>query len=215
MYKLVIFDMDGTILDTLLDLTNAVNYALDKAHLPLRSIDEVRNFVGNGIVNLMKRAIGKELSKDEFDIIFKDFCDFYEVHCDDNTKPYDGIIDLLKKLRANNIKTAVVSNKAHFGVKKLVDIHFNGLFDEYQGATDKIKIKPNPDSVNAIIDKFKINKENVVYVGDSEVDIMTAKNAGINCISVTWGFKSEEFLIKNNAQKIVHDSKELEKLLIK
>lgn len=214
MYKLVIFDMDGTILNTIQDLTNAVNHALAKFNYSKRTLEEVKSFVGNGIVNLMKRAIGEQLNQEDFDKVFKEFCVYYDEHCNDNTKPYNGIVELVQNLKTNNIYTAVVSNKAHFAVEKLVKLHFNNLFDLFQGATNDIKIKPSPDSVNAIIEKLNVDKKDCVYVGDSEVDIQTASNAQIDCISVSWGFKTKDFLKSNNASIIVNNVDELKKALI-
>ena len=208
-YKAVIFDMDGTILDTLDDLASSVNYALEANGLPKRTREEVRRFVGNGAVKLIRRAVPEGTADDLFDKVFALYTSYYDVHCADATKPYDGITELLALLRSKGIKTAVVSNKPDEAVRILAEMYFPRLFDAAAGTRDGIKTKPAPDSVFEIIKKIGAEKKGCVYVGDSEVDIETAKNAGIPCISVSWGFKDSEFLAEHGAQKIVNNAKEL------
>lgn len=208
-YKAVIFDMDGTILDTLDDLASSVNYALEANGFPKRTREEVRRFVGNGAVKLIRRAVPEGTADALFDKVFEDFDARYKVHCADATKPYDGIPELLASLRASGIKTAVVSNKPDEAVRILAETYFPHLFDAAVGTRDGIKTKPAPDSVFEIIKKIGAGKKDCVYVGDSEVDIETAKNAGIPCISVSWGFKDRGFLAEHGAQKIVNNAKEL------
>ncbi|MBM7022322.1 HAD family hydrolase [Treponema sp. Marseille-Q4523] len=208
-YKAVIFDMDGTILDTLDDLASSVNYALEANGLPKRTREEVRRFVGNGAVKLIRRAVPEGTEDDLFDKVFALYTSYYDVHCADATKPYDGITELLAILRSKGVKTAVVSNKPDEAVQILVETYFPHLFDAAVGTRDGIKTKPAPDSVFEIIKKIGAEKKDCVYVGDSEVDIETAKNAGIPCISVSWGFKESEFLAEHGAQKIVNNAKEL------
>ena len=208
-YKAVIFDMDGTILDTLDDLASSVNYALEANGFPKRTREEVRRFVGNGAVKLIRRAVPEGTEDDLFDKVFALYTSYYDVHCADATKPYDGITELLALLRSKGVKTAVVSNKPDEAVRILVETYFPHLFDAAVGTRDGIKTKPAPDSVFEIIKKIGAGKKDCVYVGDSEVDMETAKNAGIPCISVSWGFKESEFLAEHGAQKIVNNAKEL------
>lgn len=208
-YELIIFDLDGTILDTLEDLANSVNYALNKFGYPTRTIAEIRSFVGNGIKKLLERSAPKEISLDELDNIHKIFTEHYTIHCKDNTKPYDGIIDVIKALRQAGVKTAVVSNKADYAVQLLCKQYFDGLFDMKVGAKDNVNKKPAPDSVNTVLDKLGIDRTKSVYIGDSDVDIATAKNADMDCICVDWGFRDAELLKENGATVIVSSPVEL------
>lgn len=208
-YKLVIFDLDGTILDTLEDLRNSVNFALKNNILPERTTEEIRRFVGNGIRLLIERAVPENTDSAVTEKVFSDFRDHYAVHNMDNTKPYDGIYTLLENIRIENVKTAVVSNKADFAVQKLIKLLFDGSFDFVLGERADINKKPAPDMVNEAIKQCGVTSEESVYVGDSEVDIETAKNSGIDCIIVDWGFREREFLIKNGAEKTVSSTEEL------
>ena len=209
MYEMIVFDLDGTLLDTLDDLWMAVNAALEKFSLPLRTKEEVRSFVGNGIVKLMQRAVGTECS--DFEGILTAFKEYYAAHCADKTKPYDGIIPLLKTLKQRGIKLGVLSNKADFAVKMLAEEYFNGVFDIALGENEAagIRKKPAPDSLLAVMEQFGVAKEKTLYVGDSEVDIQTAANAGVACLSVTWGFKDEAFLVENGATKFARQPYEI------
>lgn len=202
-HKLAIFDMDGTILDTLEDLKNSMNYTLEQFNCPKRTLDEVRLFVGNGIRNLIIRAAPPATDENTIDKMFAVFNEHYAVHCNDNTRPYDGIADLLKQLRINGIKTAVVSNKADYAVQTLVEKFFSGLFDYAVGEKAGVRKKPCPDSVNEVLKTLNIDRKDAVYIGDSEVDIATAENAKMDCISVDWGFRDRDVLIKNGATVIV------------
>lgn len=198
-YKLVIFDMDGTILDTLEDLKDCLNHALEQNAFPVRTLEEVRNFVGNGIRKLVERAVPAGTDIREIDSVFSDFQIYYKLHCTDKTKPYAGIAELLRTLRQQGIKTAVVSNKIDFAVQDLVLRYFDGLFDMAVGDRPGMARKPAPDSVYAVLDGLHIDKEACVYVGDSDVDIDTARNAGLDSIIVTWGFRDREFLAARGA----------------
>ncbi len=195
--------MDGTILDTLEDLKNSMNYTLEQFNCPKRALDEVRLFVGNGIRNLIIRAAPPATDENTIDKMFAVFNEHYAVHCNDNTRPYDGIADLLKQLRINGIKTAVVSNKADYAVQTLVEKFFSGLFDYAVGEKAGVRKKPCPDSVNEVLKTLNIDRKDAVYIGDSEVDIATAENAKMDCISVDWGFRDRDVLIKNGATVIV------------
>lgn len=213
-YRLVIFDLDGTILETLYDLYLSTNYVLKKHNMPQRTIDEVRKFVGNGIRRLLEQAVAMGTSKEKIDEILVDFNEYYKEHCMDNTKPYDGIKDIITELRSKGIKTAVVSNKADYGVQSLCKEFFDGMFDYAVGEREGIRRKPYPDSVNHVIERFGASKSEVVYIGDSEVDYKTSKNAGIELIMVTWGFRDEESMRNEGATVFAHDMVELKELLI-
>ncbi len=209
MYKLAVFDMDGTILDTLEDLKDSTNFALKKCGYPTRSYDEVRRFVGNGIRKLIERAVPEGLTVEQIDRVHEVFTEHYKVHCADKTKAYDGIKPLLEKLRASGVKTAVVSNKADYGVQELCKEYFDGLFDYAVGEREGIRRKPAPDAVNEALRVLGIDKSEAVYIGDSDVDFETAKNAELPCISVLWGFRDEEFLREKGATLFVRDPAEI------
>lgn len=195
----VIFDLDGTLLNTLYDLTDSVNWALEKYGQPMRSIEEVRAFVGNGIRNLMIQAVPEGEENSMFEDIFRFFREYYEGHCNIKTAPYEGILELMKELQGRGVKIAIVSNKIDESVKELSRIHFSDYVDVAIGEREGIGRKPEPDSVNEALRLLGVDKEHAVYVGDSDVDIQTAQNADIRSISVTWGFRDEVFLMENGA----------------
>ncbi len=205
-HSLAIFDLDGTILYTLVDLKNSMNFTLKKFGFPERTLDEVRRFVGNGIRNLIIRAAPKGTDEKTIDEMFEVFNEHYAVHCNDNTKSYDGIDELLKKLKEQKVKTAVVSNKADYAVQTLVKKYFDGLFDYAVGEKQGVRKKPCPDSVNEVLRVLDTPKESAVYIGDSEVDVATAKNAQMDCIAVDWGFRDRDVLINSGATLIVSDA---------
>ena len=174
----------------------------------------MRGFVGNGIVKLMERAVG-QVEKEVFDGALAEFKSFYGEHCEDKTKPYEGVIELLTILKAKGIRTAVVSNKADFAVKKLAEGYFEGLLEYAVGENEEagIRKKPAPDSLLAVMQSMGAGTSSTVYIGDSEVDIQTAKNAGVDCISVTWGFKDKQFLLDNGATVLVDAPEEILSLM--
>ena len=207
--KCVIFDLDGTLLYTLEDLKNSVNFALKKNGFTERSIDEVREFVGNGIENLMRKSVPQNISENEFQLCFNDFKSYYKIHSEDNTKEYDGITDMLKVLKHNGFLLAVVSNKADFAVNTLCKKYFPDLLDCAFGERAGIKRKPSPDSVNEVVKLLNVEKKNCFYVGDSDVDVRTAHNAEIKCIACTWGFRSVSVLEKENPEYIIDNVAEI------
>ncbi len=213
-YKLAIFDLDGTILDTLEDLTDSTNHILSSNGYPIHSIDEVRSYVGNGIYMLIKRAAPNDTEEKEIQRLFEQFVSYYKDHCAIKTKAYEGIKELLVALKEKGIKRAVVSNKGDFAVRILIDDYFASLFEISVGEKQGVRKKPYPDSVNEVLRELSVTKEEAVYIGDSEVDIQTAKNAGLACISVSYGFRSKEFLKENGASLIVEDVKGLYKELL-
>ena len=212
---MVIFDLDGTLLDTLDDLCNSVNYSLRTNNFPERSLAEVRTFVGNGIRLLIERSVPEGTSKELIDITFECFKTYYAVHCNDKTKTYPGVMDMLKELKKNGYKIAVLSNKAQYAVTKLCDIYFNNLLDDAVGARENVAKKPSPDALYICAENNNINLNNVIYVGDSDVDVATANNAGVRGIAVTWGFRSRELLIKCGAENLADNTDELLQILLK
>ena len=213
-YKLAIFDMDGTILDTLVDLAEAVNYALRKAGLPERSLQEVRSYLGNGMLRLIRLAAPEDASAELLAELKEIFTEYYKAHCSAHTRPYDGVVELIEELRARGVKTAVVSNKPDFGVQLLVQDYFPTSFDAAVGERIGIAKKPAPDSVNEVLRLLNISREEAVYIGDSEVDIETARNAGMTGLIVTWGFRDEAYLLSLKPDVLVHDIKELRRELL-
>ena len=212
-YKLIIFDMDGTILDTLEDLKNSMNHALRLHNMSERTLDEIRSFVGNGILKLIERAAIEGTSPEKIKAIHKDFMAYYEMHCTDFTKPYDGVNDLIQKLRERGYKTAVVSNKAHGAVLDLCDQYFPNLFDLAIGERPEIDKKPAPDMVNLVLEQLQVSREKAVYIGDSDVDVATARNSNLDMIAVDWGFRTREFLVEQGATTIVSKPEEILELV--
>ncbi len=213
-YKLAIFDMDGTILDTLVDLAEAVNYALRRAGLPERSLQEIRSYLGNGMLRLIRLAAPEDASAELLAELKETFTEYYKAHCSAHTRPYDGIVELIEELRSQGVKTAVVSNKPDFGVQLLVQDYFPTSFDAAVGERNGIAKKPAPDSVNEVLRLLDISREEAVYIGDSEVDIETARNAGMTGVIVTWGFRDEAYLLSLKPDVLVHDIKELRRELL-
>lgn len=214
-YKAAIFDMDGTILNTLQDLQNATNYALREHNFPERTYEEVRNFVGNGVQKLIERALPEGSSDETVQSVLASFKTYYKVHSTDTTAPYEGIPEAIKKLREAGIKTAVVSNKPDFGVQDLVKDFFPNLFDAALGEKAGIAKKPAPDMVNSALDSLAVSKADSVYIGDSDVDFMTAKNSGLSFIGCSWGFKGRSFLEKLGAGTIVDNAEQLVQEILK
>ena len=213
-YKAVIIDMDGTTLYTLQDLSDGLNYALRKNGFPPKPIEEIRLFVGNGVHSEAEHSVPSGTSEAEIEKVYQDFLPWYNAHCNDHTKPYDGILDLLKHIRAHGMRTAIVSNKGDEAVQILDEMYFHGLIDAGVGEKEGIARKPAPDTVNAVLKQLNVAREDAVYIGDSEVDLETAKNAGMDCIIVLWGYRDEAFLKEKGALDPVHTVKELEERLI-
>lgn len=205
-----IFDLDGTLLDTLQDLAAAVNFALRKNGMEEHSIDDIRRFVGNGVRKLIERAVPDGSKNPRIDEVFADFRSYYMQHSLDTTKPYDGITEILQELNMRGCKMAVVSNKMMAATQELV-AHF---FPEIEVAigeneAEGIRKKPAPDMVFEALNRLGAEAESAVYIGDSDVDIQTAKNAGVPCISVLWGFRNREFLLEHGAQHFIEKPSEI------
>lgn len=210
----VIFDLDGTLLDTLEDLKKATNYALKFCNMPERTLDEVRRFVGNGVRNLMIRAVPDGESNSEFERAFAIFKEYYGQHCNDATKAYDGIPQLLQELKDRGYALAIVSNKIDSAVQDLNHKYFPQV-DVAIGDRENLRRKPEPDSVNLALDVLNKTKQEAIYVGDSDVDLQTAQNAGLPCISVLWGFRDKEFLIEHGATVFVKKPMEIIDVLLR
>lgn len=208
-YDLIIFDMDGTILNTLEDLKNSLNYVLQQAGYQIRTLEEVRTFVGNGIRKTIERALPSDIEEEKVDELFSLFMDYYAIHNTDNTKPYNGVIELLKELKHLGYKTAVVSNKQNSAVKSLCKKFFTGLFDVEIGEKENIAKKPEPDEVNEVLKILNIDRTKSIYIGDSEVDIQTAQNSKMKSIIVDWGFRDRKFLYEHGAEVIVSNPSEI------
>lgn len=194
MKKLVVFDMDGTILNTLDDLKDTLNYALGQYYFPARTLEETRAFVGNGIHKLIERAVPEGTDAQTVEKVFDTFLEYYQIHCMDQTRPYPGIVSLLQSLKEAGLLTAVVSNKADAAVQELCERFFPGLFDFAVGEHEGVQKKPAPDMVQLALRTLGTQASDAVYVGDSDVDLATAKNSGLDSIIVTWGFRDREFL---------------------
>lgn len=204
--KAAIFDLDGTLLNTLQDLCNSTNAALKSAGMPSRTLDEVRMFVGNGVKNLLLRAMNIEKPEDDprFETVFEAFRTHYAQHSNDETCAYEGVMELLARLKEAGVPMAIVSNKLDAAVKSLNKIYFSEYISVAIGENEAagVKKKPAPDTVYTAIQELGIEPEDAVYIGDSEVDIATAANAGIPCICVTWGFRDEALLREKGAKLI-------------
>ncbi len=198
-YSTVIFDLDGTLLNTLEDLCDSVNYALTQYNMPVRTLEEVRHFVGNGVEKLMQRAVPDGKDNPLFEDVFSCFKKYYLVHCNDKTGPYPHIMELLKALSEKKIHMAIVSNKYDAAVKELNDLYFSDYISVAIGESAGVRKKPAPDTVEAAIRELGVAKESCIYVGDSEVDHQTAQNSGLKCISCLWGFRTKEELLEAGA----------------
>lgn len=214
MINTIVFDLDGTLLNTLEDLKDSVNYALERQEFPLRNLNEIRSFVGNGIRLLMERAVPENIDNETFEVCFKDFCDYYKIHMEDKTAPYDGINDMLTNIKKAGFKTAIVTNKADFAAQDLCKRMFGKNIDFVVGSSDDRPNKPAPDGVFYALDKLDSKIENTVFVGDADTDILTAKNASLPSIGVLWGFRDREVIEEAGAEYIVESVNDLEKLLI-
>lgn len=212
--KLAVLDLDGTILDTLADLADSVNWALAQSGLAQHPYSSIRAFVGNGIRNLIERSVPENTSLDVTDRVFADFKAHYAQHCADKTCPYDGIPALLDELRAAGVALAVVSNKADFAVQELCARYFPDQIDFAVGEKAGVPKKPAPDSVYGVLRALNVPVEEAIYVGDSEVDIRTAHNAHMDGIIVSWGFRDRSALEEAGADVIVDSIEELKRAIL-
>lgn len=212
-YKTIIFDLDGTLLNTLDDLAAATNYALAQHQLPQRTKEEVRWFVGNGIRKLIERAVPAKTPLIVQEAVYATFNTYYKAHCNDATKAYDGVMELLNMLRSAGCKTAIVSNKADYGVQELAKQYFSGALDAACGERAGIAKKPAPDMLLAVMQRLGADKATTIYIGDSDTDIETARNAGVPCIGACWGFRGREFLEQHGATLLAETPSDIQKFL--
>ncbi len=214
MKKLVIFDLDGTLLNTIEDLADGVNHVMKLYGYPARTVEEVTGFVGNGIGKLIARALPGGRENPEFDKVYEDFMSYYSENSMVKTCPYPETRELLRELNSRGIDCAIVSNKIDSEVKRLAEHFFPGLIKAAAGERDDIKRKPAPDSAFEVMRSVGVKAEDALYVGDSDVDIRTAAAAGVEFVAVDWGFRSREFLIQNGAEKIISKPSDLLKYII-
>lgn len=201
-YDTVVFDLDGTLLDTIDDLSDSVNFALSERGFAPHTVSEIKSFVGNGVAKLIDRSVPEGTSEQEKANTLESFKRHYAGNCENKTKPYDGVVKLLNDLRNDGYKIAVVSNKIDSAVSVLCKKYFGERVDFCIGDRAGLARKPAPDAVFEALKKLSAVPETSIYIGDSDVDIRTAENAGMDCISVSWGFRSKEFLIKSGASVI-------------
>ena len=203
MIRCIVFDLDGTLLDTLSDLAASTNFALGSCGMPQHTIDDVRRFVGNGVRKLMVRAVPDGEDNPLFEKAFAAFRQHYMQHCLDTTRPYDGIIETLERLKEKGVKLAIVSNKMQAATEELRQHFFSQYIDVAIGESASIRKKPAPDTVLEALRKLGVSREEAVYVGDSDVDIATARACHIPCVSVLWGFRDRQFLLDNGATCLI------------
>jgi len=212
-YNAIIWDMDGTLLDTLDDLTDSVNAALTEFGLPIRTRDEIRRFVGNGVLRLVELSVPEGPQHPQFEEIFSFFKSHYTKNCRNKTKPYDGLEKALPEFKAHGYRMAIVSNKIDYAVKELAELYFGDTINIAIGDTEGKRNKPYPDMVYDAMRLLDAKQESTVYIGDTEVDMATAENSGLDCISVSWGFRDKQELQKMGAKLIVDTPDELTRVL--
>ena len=208
-YKAVLFDMDGTLLDTLEDLRDSTNHVLRQMDYPERSLEEMRRFVGNGAEKQIRRAVPEQTDEATVDTVLAEMKRHYSKNYHNKTKPYVGIPEILQRFQEEGYPMAIVSNKAGSVVTLLRELYFDKLIPVAVGEMPGVARKPAPDMVYEGMKRLGVGRENAVYIGDSEVDLQTARNAGLPCLSVTWGFRTEAQLIEAGAQKLCHTPEEL------
>ena len=213
-YKLAVFDLDGTVLNTIGGLTHAVNAVLERNGIPVKSKAQVQAMVGNGTRKLIERSLGEGADPALIEKVFAEYKEFYRDNCSYDTFPYDGITEMLQALNDAGVKCAVVTNKPDAPAKTLIEEHFGGLICETHGNVPEVPVKPDPTFVFEVMKNAGVQPSEACYIGDSDVDIRTGKNAGIDYISVDWGFRTREFLIENGAGIIFSDPAELASYLI-
>lgn len=212
-YDTVIFDLDGTLLDTIGDLTESVNFVMQNHRFPIRTEKDVKMALGNGVSYLIKHMIPNGNKNLLFHTCVDEFRAYYAEHMNVHTVPFPGIMELLEKMKEEGFKMAIVSNKFDAAVKGLRDVYFGELIPVAIGESETNAKKPAPDMILSAINELNSSPERTVYIGDSEVDIETAQNAGVPCISITWGFRDWEFLNRNDALQFAYEPEELLKLI--
>lgn len=209
----IIFDLDGTLLNTLEDLTDSVNHILHSHSMPERTVEEIRSFIGNGIPTLIRRSVPKGTDESTAEILTAEMKEYYREHAQIKTKPYDGIQELLLELQKRKIRTAVVTNKAEAAAKILCRSIFGEVFSAVIGDNGKDALKPAPDNVFRAMQMLGAKNEETLYVGDSDVDMITAANANLTSVGVLWGFRDGKTLLENGANHLIASPEELTNLL--
>ena len=207
--KAVLFDLDGTLLDTIEDLADSLNHILTQYDLPVHTVAEVQQLVGNGIPKLLERAVLPDTPKEQIGEMYRQFLAYYQTHCRIKTKPYAGIPELVDALKHRGFQLGVISNKADPATQELISHFFGDRFDFVLGATESRKLKPDPAMVAAAVKALSLVPGEAIYVGDSQVDIETARNAGMPCVSVTWGFRSRKTLLEAGASALADTPEEV------
>jgi phosphoglycolate phosphatase len=209
----IIFDLDGTLLSTLEDIADGINYILKKYGYPQKTYDEIKSFVGNGSARLLEQSLPNGQKTSDFEKYLEEYKKYYLEHNNIKTSPYEGVMELLRGLSHKGYKLAIVSNKNDKNVKSLNKIYFEDYIETAIGESKDINRKPAADMIYKAIDELNSDLEKAVYIGDSEVDIFTAENANMQCISVTWGFRDKEFLKEHGAEYLIDEPHELLELL--
>ncbi len=220
MYKLAIFDMDGTILNTIDDLADSCNVICEKYGYPLHTVEEIKYMVGNGIPKLMRRALPQDIAENQFEKVLAEYIEYYEAHCDIKTRPYEGVVECIRSLRDAGVKVAVNTNKVQAAAEELCAQYFPGVFDVISGSRPGIPPKPDPTGLYEILKEIGLSKEEACYpgtacfIGDSDVDLQTGLGSGLDFIGVDWGFRGRQFLLEHGASVVVDNTEELLKLLL-
>ena len=209
-YKAIIFDLDGTLLNSLIDIADSVNLVLEKHNLPTHQLDDYKLFIGNGLEKLVERALPENVTNNEFNKYLSEIREVYSNNQISKTKPYDGVLEMLSELQKRNISINILSNKP-IDFTKMVVKHFLGdfKFENVLGAREGIPKKPNPQAVFEIIENLGIDKSEVLYVGDTGTDMQTAENADLTSVGVLWGFRDMEELVENNADYIIEEASKI------
>ncbi len=208
-YDTVLFDLDGTLLDSLEDMKDSVNHVMEEFGFPKHSLEEIRSFVGNGIRRLIERSVPEGTDGETCERALQSYRSYYNDHCMIRTRPYDGIPELLHALKADGFALAIVSNKNEEAVEEMRAHYFGDVIPLAFGQSDAVPKKPDPAMVYKAMERLGAAKERCVYVGDSEVDIETAKNAGIECITCLWGFREREFLTERGARILAEKAEDI------
>ena len=213
-YQAVLFDMDGTVMNTIEDLHDAVNFTLSSFEMPEISLADTMRFVGNGARRLIEQAVPADTDREQLERVLKYYVNYYQAHCMIKTAPYDGISELMRRLKDAGLRQVIISNKPDGATGEIADRYFRGLLEFSIGEIEGLRRKPWPDMVNAAVERLGILKEECVLVGDSEVDCITAKNAGVDCISVLWGFRDKAALTAAGASAFAGTPEELGHLIL-
>lgn len=203
MIKGIIFDLDGTLLNTVDDIKNSLNFVLEENNFPLRTEEEVKSSLGYGSLSLIKDSLPKDTTEDMINKIYNDYVSHYTKNNNNFTKPYEDIMTLLKLLKANKYLVAITSNKMQEAVTELNQETFLGLIDVAIGERKSLKLKPDPEMIVLALNELGLSNEEVLYVGDTEVDLLTAKNANLKSIAVTWGFRTKKELLKHSPDYVI------------